>query len=601
MNQSENNEFREFLKSFPRTEIVNTLNKIDDKISSLHTISSKDFLYFNKLLKQYYSNIKDISQANNEISNFINIYIPNIKTEIKEKIKTQLQLLSDTHIKVQKIQDYLSKIYSSLDLIIVPFNNYKQNLITLKYILANLNLHLNYIELNNNDVLKQSVGIIEQSIDKVQTQIEYIDTEINGVSELILRLKNNPCIGENIDDSMLRDELSKVSLSLKKISANNFLPESAVMELNIHTQKCFSHMGEIITNIQYHDIIRQKMEHIQISQSDLINEINDIETITQNKQNQLNLIMKIPEITDIQVAQLLYTNKDYQTSIEKITSQLIDVGTQMKSLSNIYKKLNDDTYDFEESFINKLTLSQSIFEQHFNKLSTNWEESTLQSTELYASYKKLKNEFNTIFIDEKSLRKDVKDFEKLLKENGSNFANDLTRRLNNLFSDLQINSNSLKANLNNITQILVFLSSLTNTLELEPSNYYFGNNLLSDISETSKKFKKNTKEYTGISIAISNEITQSIKKIEYYVFFKNTVEEIVSLLKHITQIVNYDKLKDIFGEDNEYLQKIEQLYTMKSERDIHSKMVDSGKSASELINEETEDIFNIDDNDIELF
>ena len=51
---------------------------------------------------------------------------------------------------------------------------------------------------------------------------------------------------------------------------------------------------EVITNIQFHDIIRQKMEHIQTSQSDLIKELNTINQTSENNENQLSLF-DLPE------------------------------------------------------------------------------------------------------------------------------------------------------------------------------------------------------------------------------------------------------------------------------------------------------------------
>jgi hypothetical protein len=365
MNQANNKILTDFLESFPRHEIVTILNEIDKKIGSLHTISSKDFLYFNKLLKQYYSNIKEISTANNTIATFFNNDLPSIKEEAKEKNITQIELLNETDLYINKIIQFLSNIYSSFNLLVVPVNNYKQNLITLKYILANLKLHLNYIELGNADKLQLCLLAIESSSEKMLEQIEKINFSTELVSKQLMLLKNNACISESVENSELKDELKKVAAGFRKISFNDYLPENFVNALNNHTQKCFSHMGEVITNIQFHDIIRQKMEHIQLSQNELIKEINELESTNKNKENQLNLIVKIPEITDIQVAQLLYTNKDYQTSIEKITNQLLEVGNEMKALHVLYNSIHENSTTFEKGFVNQVVGVQNIFKTHF--------------------------------------------------------------------------------------------------------------------------------------------------------------------------------------------------------------------------------------------
>jgi len=601
MGKVDNNILNNFLKSFPRNEIINKLSDIDTKISSLHTISSKDFLYFNKLLKQYYKNIKDISDANSVISVFINNDLPAIKSDINDKNAMQVKLIGETDSNINNVIDLLTQIYSSIDLLVVPFNNFKQNLITLKYILANLKLHLNYVELSNKNELQKSVESIESSIEKIYNQIEKIDTNTESVSKQITHLKNNTCLIENLSSSKLNNEIRKAINIFKKISSDSYLPESFVSDLNSRTQKCFAYMGEVITNIQYHDIIRQKMEHIQTSQNELINEIKSINKSEQNTDDQLQLIVKIPEITDIQVAQLLYTNKDYQTSIEKITNQLIEVGNEMKALHSIYNSIHENAYKFDSNTINQIVAAQGVFSGYFEKLTENRKKATVKISQLKSDYNNLKNEYNTIFLNEKALRKEVHNFESLMRANGKNFGKELTRRIKDLFSDLQVNSNSLKTHLNSITQNIKFLTNIFDTFKPRSENYYIDNKSIDNLSDKTGQIKQKTKEYALLSTKISDEITLSLKKIEYYTYFKITVEEIVSLLNEINKIVNYDSLKSNLGDNKKYLKEIEKLYTMKSERDIHAKLTDTGKSVDELLNESDSIPYNIDDNDIELF
>ncbi len=601
MGKVDNNILNNFLNNFPRNEIINKLSDIDTKISSLHTISSKDFLYFNKLLKQYYKNIKEISDANSVISVFINNDLPVIKSDINDKNAMQVKLISETDSNINNVIDLLTQIYSSIDLLVVPFNNFKQNLITLKYILANLKLHLNYVELSNKNELQKSVESIESSIEKIYNQIEKIDTNTESVSKQITYLKNNTCLIENLSSSKLNNEIRKAINIFKKISSDSYLPESFVSDLNSRTQKCFAYMGEVITNIQYHDIIRQKMEHIQTSQNKLINEIKSINKSEQNTDDQLQLIVKIPEITDIQVAQLLYTNKDYQTSIEKITNQLIEVGNEMKALHSIYSSIHENAYKFDSNTINQIVAAQGVFSGYFEKLTENRKKATVKISQLKSDYNNLKNEYNTIFLNEKALRKEVHNFESLMRANGKNFGKELTRRIKDLFSDLQVNSNSLKTHLNSITQNIKFLTNIFDTFKPRSENYYIDKKSIDNLSDKTGQIKQKTKEYALLSTKISDEITLSLKKIEYYTYFKITVEEIVSLLNEINKIVNYDSLKSNLGDNKKYLKEIEKLYTMKSERDIHAKLTDTGKSVDELLNESDSIPYNIDDNDIELF
>lgn len=601
MNQTNQNSLDDFLREFPRNQIIDTLKTIDFKIGSLHTISSKDFLYFNKLLKEYYKRIKEIADANNAISDFFSKDLQQITDKLKENNQFQKKIIDEAKLNANKILDFITLTHSSFDLLIVPFHNYKQNHITIKYLLANIKLHLTYIDVSNKTELQQSVSLVDKIIDTIQGKFESVEIESDNLNKNILAIKNNEFIEKSLGSVEAYEQLKMISNEIRKLSYEEFWPENFVANLSRRTQNCFANMGEIITNIQYHDIIRQKMEHIQLSQKELIKGLTDLETVKFSDEyidEQLNFVAKIPEITDIQVAQLLYTNKDYQTSIEKITVKLIEVGREMKELYSIYNNLIDSNKQFEDSFLNQATQSQQIFDSYQSNFTTDWEKSSHQFENLTGHYQSLKDKFSGIFENEKELRVEIKNFEKLLKANGKYFGIELMSRLIILLSELQLNSNSLKTNLNNITQNFTSLNKLVVTFKPKVTNQIDGDTALENLEGALLKITGLSQNYSAISIQISDEITASLKNIEYYNFFKNTVEEIVAHLNDVNKKVNYDQLKNLVGKNSDVLQKLERLYTMKSERDIHAQTVEHDSSLLDNAEEQNNATF---EDDIELF
>lgn len=601
MNQINTSEIDKFIQQFPKDEIITTLNTINTKISALHSISSKDFLYFNSLLKKYYPKIKDIEEANNILSIFFSENLPNITKNIKEK-NTALKTYIDTSkSNNHKVIELLSIIYSSFDMVIVPFNNYKQNLITFKYLLANLKLHLGYVDFANNQDLTLSVAALEEHITNIYTQIEDVATHTNTVVSDLLHLKEFADIAHEDNNEKIFIKLKNITQQSNKLIIEDYLPQNITLDLARRTQNCFASMGDVITNIQYHDIIRQKMEHIQSSQETLIDGLKDIQTNTKQAvslDERLNFIVKIPEITDIQVAQLLYTNKDYQTSIEKITNKLISVGHELKEINGSYKLINNKFNQLEDSTIADLILSQESLDNYVKSIHTNCINVSTKFNNLYKSYNQLKQDYNSIFNNEKSLRKEIKNFEHLIGKNGKQVGKELVKRLIQLLTNLQSNSNSLKSNLNNITTKYRNLNNLISNFNCEEKIFEIGTGEINNLKQQVRETKNTTKDITTLSLTISEEITSSLKKIEYYTFFKNTVEEIVGLLNNMNQKTNYTHLKNMIGDNKEILHKIEQLYTMKSERDIHQMLTKSEKNISQIVEEENNDIDNM---DIELF
>jgi hypothetical protein len=596
-----NEQLSGFLKGFPKLEIIEMLKEIDAKINSLHTISSKDFLFFNKVLKDYFSETKKIADANKEINLFIRERLSNVLHSIETKNIHQREYIYQSESYTSELSDKTSVLFSSFDLIVVPFNNYKQNLITLKYILANLRLHLSYVKVDNKENIDTETLRLEKEIDRILTICSLISDSTDKIVVELLDVRDAAHQAKESDSTDVHKYLNESEKNIKHLINHTNQQNSALISLNSRTQNCFSNLGEIITNIQYHDIIRQKMEHIQSSQRQLISEL---EKIDENYAGDfielpLQFISKIPEVSDVQVAQLLYTNKDYQTSIEKITSKLIGVGIEMKSLSELYDSLFDFFKTIDNKFIPGITAHQNSYEEFVETFHNRWTTNLKKITNITILYTALKSEFNKVFNEEKELRTFISNLNKEVGKLKKGFGSELTKRLNSMITDLKLSSNTIKTNLNNITTHFSSLDHYKNK-ETKSSELTISKDLLGELTSSSKDVEGICSSFSEVSAKIASEITSSINSIEYYNFFKNIIEEIVQLLNKVNQSIDYDELKRIFGENTEVMAKLEKLYTMKSERDIHEK-VSSGQTGIEQIFEETPEPDPDDMGDIELF
>src|SRR5690606_35387693 len=125
----------------------------------------------------------------------------------------------------KQIEDILTLTFSQLDLIIVPFNNYKQNLITLKYLLANLKLHFTYINLPNKTEIQSSVNTLSQSIDTIQQKFEVVGSGSDSLNNQIIELKDNLCITKTQGIKETSEQLRKLSIQIKKILFDEFWSE----------------------------------------------------------------------------------------------------------------------------------------------------------------------------------------------------------------------------------------------------------------------------------------------------------------------------------------------------------------------------------------
>jgi cob(I)alamin adenosyltransferase len=120
------------------------------------------------------------------------------------------------------------------------------------------------------------------------------------------------------------------------------------------------HISNIITNLQFDDIIRQKLEHIQQTIHDIIHELGTLQQRTDDGKHQpIKYLSILSEITKLHAAQLIQTNQDYQQAFEGIKKNLSSV---QQSTTLIAKDINTilaqhESSDIKEklAYINKLS------------------------------------------------------------------------------------------------------------------------------------------------------------------------------------------------------------------------------------------------------
>ena len=108
-------------------------------------------------------------------------------------------------------------------------------------------------------------------------------------------------------------------------------------------------IGKIITDLQFHDIIRQKLEHIENINNLLIEELN---IRVKDMSYDSEFIAVIPDICKVNEAQLVMINEEYQSTICKLRINL-------ENMENYIAKATSVSLNLSNSF------SQSA---NFNKL-----------------------------------------------------------------------------------------------------------------------------------------------------------------------------------------------------------------------------------------
>ena len=170
-------------------------------------------------------------------------------------------------------------------------------------------------------------------------------------------------------------------------------------------------LNQIIVDLQFHDIIRQKLEHIERIHATVLKELeNGFDDI-----NDTTYTVILPEVCRLNVEQLTFISEEYQSHSGSIKHALQKgVGHRISSLENFVFDFSD-TFNHTASFsetISTITNSLSVIgEEEMKDRDENYFDKVLRIKEMY-SMRTEREVFNKVFgiIEEEEDEDDIELF-----------------------------------------------------------------------------------------------------------------------------------------------------------------------------------------------
>jgi hypothetical protein len=407
---------------------------------------------------------------------------------------------------------------------------------------------------------------------------------------------------QSINDILNETNYSTTLLDQKFNEAQLLVPK-----LHESTQKSSDSIAKIITNLQYQDIIKQKIDHIQQTHREVLKQIAEIKSTGNEEediQNRAKYYFQIRDVAGLQAAQLIHANKEYQKAIENISGKFLEVGTDMTEIADfchqIIRDVNGkDTTHFLEirEKLEKIQYISEFFQKSLDFLLEKTEAGYNHLFEVVENYNDLSDFLLTI---EKSITKSISNQNSANSEQSENTIKKICNLLTEIASINQLyHSQFLKIqNLVKSSSVEKLSLGFKKPMEEDFSNFVVrGKRLIENLNETNDSIYRIIGENQMLSKKISSDIKTSIEQIKYYDFFDKVIEEIISKLNEIYLTLQNSNAG---GDDKKmnHLDYLKSNYTMESEHIIH----DSLTKDSEL------DIFSLDststdeeDDNLELF
>ncbi|MCK5169443.1 MAG: hypothetical protein KAQ75_06165, partial [Bacteroidales bacterium] len=337
-------------------------------------------------------------------------------------------------------------------------------------------------------------------------------------------------------EALLTNVKSRIDSLEEKYNSN----KECVPKIRRKNDKSTESISDIIKKLQYHDIIKQKMEHIQQTHKDLISELSKFEN-TVNEEKHLNdkakFFLRIRDIAGLQAAQLIQANREYQSAIEIIINNFVQVGDNMNIISQMCGDVivdeNDDEIKLFEEIVDQVVITEQNFTNKFdqnkklNKDINLIEHQLTQAEKYFAVLKDLNQDLNQNMesyfnnISEHSLR----------DENIENTLNQVKR----LFAEIKNSGSNFEEIIEKLNPIKERIQGFVSDHEKLTLYADFGE--IKDVVKRLQSFRENIENKLKENHDISNSALESIKKsiseIEYYDYFEKIMEEIITELNTI--------------------------------------------------------------------
>ncbi len=598
-------------------QVLRIFFSIDKKILDLHKCSSDDFLSLNKILKQNHHKARyiteNVTNAFEKIGPEGNLYNLSLLrtsfTELQQEIHSFEKEINEN-------LEVLERIQANLSLMFVPINNFRQNLTSLKLLLSNIKLTNNLYDRSVKNFSENQACRIEGVLNKVKESCPVFEENIYVIQKHVKSLYHDLSTHKDLISNHVLRKLEGLQNDFDIIEKHHIETIGQKEVTEKISQNCKSSVGSIITNLQYHDIIRQKMEHIQQTHKLIIGELND------KPQSESDLggdmanpfFLQIPQIIEIQTAQLLHTNKDYQNAIDHISKKMIEIGHDMTTLSRVFKALS--VFEYKGRVVSRERISET-----FDKLIQDKRESVERFNHLAEDVTLIQRIVNNLFekfrdleLIENSIEQTIVDkisFGNLLVSEETETASQAQQILK-LYADNHFEKNKIRTlfeNTNN--QLRGFVKSnsvyvnerkgmdiINRNLDIADQNF----NVISD----NLSFLENMQlEIIEKSQEVDSSSQQVVGDVKYYDFFEKIIDELIAKFETINHLLK-DHQQGYFDnvDRKKGLEQIEKYYTMRSERMIHNRSLTNEGSLNELqsIIDNTEESDNSNEgNDVEFF
>lgn len=577
--------------SYSVEEIVSLFEDVDQKIQDLHQCSADDFLGLNAKFKNFYKESKSVSS---DATTLLALFSHEQNEQLKEELtagRTELQLSLDS-MKEQQ--------YETLRLVHDLGDAMSAYLFPLRHInneFGILNMELIALEVSFRTALLQNnfdtVGF--QQMIRDWEEFVYDITETKKLSQSFLEeceysLHHIELIGgRGLRSLVTLTELTEQGLILfdaKQKESNQNLPA-----IRAKSDSVAKSIADVITSLQYQDIIRQKMEHIQQAHVKLLDDLQQID-LDKSPNAWTQVLVQVRDISALQAAQLLATNKEYQAAIEAIALHFRTIAKEMTSVASICRSTMNDNDDREQrstitDLVDRFKRADALLARVLEVFPECSREVLLIRDGASMLQKRIGGHVETFFRLSTQVEVMLSPYRKTLGRHFEHYMLQVDEMLSTMRRNMEsvsVQNAILIKSIEGLGRYAKKLAESELLWDYVQLNVKRSHSLSERLLNTEQESNALLRKIETTCRSISDETQAALAAVRYYDFFENVIAEIVRGLSSMSSRI----CAEVDVAEHGDMSAVRDLYTMESERKIHDQFTGTNEEEAPAADDDLE-------------
>lgn len=555
-----------------KAELENILGEQCVKLKDIITRTESDFSGFSSRLQSLYFSAKNITELSVNAAKAISGEV--IQNSISE-IDRMLQLInihlesSDTDIDKGKLslQSIMVSMHDITDHL-EGFNRVVKHLRMLGISTKIENARLK-VDATGFNVLAENVELLSTVIQEKTTSVrKHASSLISGIQDVNRRILYLQKTQREQEEKILRDTKTSLQWLMNKYEMS-YQKTDTIAQTSAHIS---SNVGQVITSVQFHDITRQQMEHV-------IEALGELQRMIQSRQSDENeLKNSIGDVCHLQSAQLEHTETELSGAIRNIIGNLSEVSKLIDGISGAARELMSSSGSEDSSFIGRIesglsSVSDALLQN--TEVRREFSASVMSVSDTVEDLTRQVNQIDEVGSEIEMIALNARI--KAARTGNEGAALDvLAEGIQNLSATAKEQTRMVVDSLKRITDATVELEEITDSDKLESKNQGLLEltrsiaRILNELKvledETAGALRKIDKESSAFRSSTDKEITA----LEGYIDLSASIRVISGSLSSAAYNFGSAGIRSEFN--NDYMSRLNDKYTMMSERQIHERL-----------------------------